>query len=116
MLARLSFRIALATTALLGTGARAAVLDPLQIFVSKNTQTLVVYDGDQMVATSHVSTGKPGHSTPSGIFSIIEKSRMHNSNLYESAPMPFVSSLIRATPASPRSEMMSVAPYSRARS
>jgi len=90
MLARLSFRIALATTALFGTGASAQTLDPLQIFVSKDTQTLVVYDGDQVVATSHISTGKPGHTTPSGIFSIIEKSIMHNSNLYESAPMPFM--------------------------
>jgi peptidoglycan hydrolase-like protein with peptidoglycan-binding domain len=90
MLARLSFRIALATTALFGAGAQAQTLDPLQIFVSKDKQQLVVYDGDQVVATSHVSTGKPGHATPSGIFSIIEKSRMHNSNLYESAPMPFM--------------------------
>jgi peptidoglycan hydrolase-like protein with peptidoglycan-binding domain len=90
MLARLTFGVALATSIVFGTSAFADTIDPLQIFVSKDTQTLVVYDGDQAVATSHISTGKPGHTTPSGIFSIIEKNLMHNSNLYESAPMPFM--------------------------
>lgn len=65
----------------------------LQIYVSKAEQTLTVYDGDQVVATSHVSTGKPGHSTPSGIFSILEKQRYHESNLYSSAPMPWMQRL-----------------------
>jgi peptidoglycan hydrolase-like protein with peptidoglycan-binding domain len=90
MLARLTFGVALATSIVFGTSAFADDLDPLQIFVSKDTQTLVAYDGDQVVATSNVSTGKAGHTTPSGIFSIIEKNLMHNSNLYESAPMPFM--------------------------
>lgn len=90
MLTRLTFSVALATSVIFGTSAFADTVDPLQIFVSKDTQTLVAYDGDQVVATSNVSTGKPGHTTPSGIFSIIEKNLMHNSNLYESAPMPFM--------------------------
>jgi peptidoglycan hydrolase-like protein with peptidoglycan-binding domain len=91
MLTRLTFRLALLTTTLLiSTHAYADDRDPLQIFVSKDTQSLVVYDGDQAVATSNVSTGKPGHTTPSGIFSIIEKDKMHHSNLYESAPMPWM--------------------------
>jgi peptidoglycan hydrolase-like protein with peptidoglycan-binding domain len=90
MLTRLTFGVALATCTLFATSALADTVDPLQIFVSKDKQSLVVYDGDQVVATSKVSTGKPGHTTPSGIFSIIEKARMHNSNLYESAPMPFM--------------------------
>ena len=90
MLARLTFSIALATTALFGTSAHADSTDPLQIYVSKDTQSLVVYDGDQVIATSNVSTGKAGHTTPSGIFSVIEKAKMHHSNLYESAPMPWM--------------------------
>ncbi len=65
----------------------------LQIYVSKTEQSLTVYDGDQVVATSHVSTGKPGHSTPSGIFSILEKRRYHESNLYSNAPMPWMQRL-----------------------
>ena len=48
---------------------------PLQIMVSKDLQELKVYDGGVVVATSRVSTGKAGHSTPTGIFSILEKKR-----------------------------------------
>lgn len=66
---------------------------PLQIIVSKNQQSLVVYDGDAVIATSAVSTGKAGHSTPTGIFSILEKRRQHKSNIYSNAPMPFMQRL-----------------------
>ncbi len=50
---------------------------PLQVVVSREQQSLVVYDGDTVVATSRVSTGKAGHATPTGIFSILEKRRRH---------------------------------------
>lgn len=83
----LAFSLSLmATTALAADG-------PLQIYVSKADQTLTVYDGDVVVATSKVSTGKPGHTTPSGIFSILEKRKYHESNLYSNAPMPFMQRL-----------------------
>jgi len=42
------------------------------------------------VARSRVSTGKRGHRTPTGIFSIIQKRRYHRSNIYSGAPMPFM--------------------------
>jgi peptidoglycan hydrolase-like protein with peptidoglycan-binding domain len=71
----------------------AAERGPLQIYVSKATQTLTVYDGDEILATSKVSTGKPGHTTPSGIFSILEKRKYHESNIYSNAPMPFMQRL-----------------------
>ena len=54
---------------------------PLQIMVSKDLQELKIYDGGVVVATSRVSTGKAGHSTPTGIFSILEKKRTHFSNI-----------------------------------
>lgn len=83
----LAFSLSLsASTALSAEG-------PLQIFVSKADQSLTVYDGDRIVATSKVSTGKPGHTTPSGIFSILEKRKHHESNLYSNAPMPFMQRL-----------------------
>ena len=66
---------------------------PLQIMVSKDLQQLKIYDGGVVVATSRVSTGKAGHSTPTGIFSILEKKRTHFSNIYDSAPMPFMQRL-----------------------
>lgn len=75
---------ALTSPALAGNGGA------LQIFVSKTDQSLVVYDGEQIVATSKVSTGKQGHTTPSGIFSILEKRKYHESNLYSNAPMPWM--------------------------
>jgi peptidoglycan hydrolase-like protein with peptidoglycan-binding domain len=91
MLTRLAFSVALAASTFVGTAAFAADdTAPLQIFVSKDTQTLVVYDGDQIVASTNVSTGKRGHTTPSGIFSILEKKKMHHSNLYDDAPMPWM--------------------------
>ncbi|NND49121.1 MAG: L,D-transpeptidase family protein, partial [Rhizobiales bacterium] len=37
-----------------------------------------------------VSSGKKGHSTPSGIYSILQKRKWHRSNLYSAAPMPFM--------------------------
>ena len=91
MLTRLAFSLALTASSIFSTAVLAAEdTAPLQIFVSKDTQSLVVYDGDQVVTTSNVSTGKRGHTTPSGIFSIIEKRKTHFSNLYDDAPMPWM--------------------------
>lgn len=85
----LGFALALyASTALAGSDQA-----PLQIVVSRDQQSLVVYDGNTVVATSNVSTGKAGHSTPTGIFSILEKRRFHKSNIYSNAPMPFMQRL-----------------------
>jgi peptidoglycan hydrolase-like protein with peptidoglycan-binding domain len=85
----LGFAIALSASAAFAAGEQA----PLQIVVSRDQQSLVVYDGDTVVATSNVSTGKAGHSTPTGIFSILEKRRFHKSNIYSNAPMPFMQRL-----------------------
>ena len=79
----------MASPSALAAGAKA----PLQIVVSREQQSLVVYDGDTVVATSKVSTGKAGHATPTGIFSILEKRRRHESNIYSNAPMPFMQRL-----------------------
>ncbi|MCT4655852.1 MAG: L,D-transpeptidase family protein [Cohaesibacter sp.] len=66
---------------------------PIQVVVSRADQTLKVYKGDQVIAHSPVSTGKKGHTTPTGVFSILEKRRRHFSNLYNNAPMPFMQRL-----------------------
>lgn len=65
----------------------------LQIVVSKNNQSMTVYDGGAAIATSRISTGKAGHSTPTGIFSILEKRKYHESNIYSNSPMPFMQRL-----------------------
>ena len=63
---------------------------PLQIVISIRKQQLTLYAGGQAVAQSQVSTGVPGHPTPQGVFSIIQKQIYHESNLYSSAPMPYM--------------------------
>lgn len=62
--------------------------DPVQIIVSLPDQRIRVYQGTELVANSRVSSGKAGHRTPSGVFSILEKKPRHYSNLYGGAPMP----------------------------
>jgi lipoprotein-anchoring transpeptidase ErfK/SrfK len=78
------------TEARVGLTSAADDKDPLQLVVSIPDQRVAVYKGDKVVATSTVSTGRPSHPTPSGVFSIIGKERLHHSNLYESAPMPWM--------------------------
>lgn len=68
-------------------------LRPIQIVVSRADQSLQVFKGTEVIAESHVSTGKRGHTTPTGVFSILEKRRRHFSNLYNNAPMPFMQRL-----------------------
>ncbi|MGE0750920.1 MAG: L,D-transpeptidase [Variibacter sp.] len=63
---------------------------PLQIVISIDQQSLTLYAGGTAVAHSRVSTGVPGHPTPTGAFSIIQKNRFHHSNIYSGAPMPFM--------------------------
>ncbi|MHC2263355.1 L,D-transpeptidase family protein [Sinorhizobium meliloti] len=87
---RMGFAVfVMASPSALAAGAKT----PLQVVVSRDQQSLVVYDGDTVVATSKVSTGKAGHATPTGIFSILEKRRRHESNIYSNAPMPFMQRL-----------------------
>ena len=63
---------------------------PVQIVVSLARQRVSIYKGGKVIATAKVSTGKSGHRTPAGVFSIIQKHKKHFSNLYNDAPMPFM--------------------------
>ncbi|MEZ2130295.1 MULTISPECIES: L,D-transpeptidase family protein [unclassified Sinorhizobium] len=93
MLSRFFFGLGLLSATALVHPVLAGDARTLQIVVSKDRQSLVVYDGSTVVATSKVSTGKDGHHTPSGIFSILEKERYHESNIYSNSPMPFMQRL-----------------------
>jgi len=66
---------------------------PLVINVSIDRQKLTIYDANGVFAQSPVSTGRSGHGTPLGVFSVIEKQVFHRSNLYHSAPMPHMQRL-----------------------
>ena len=63
---------------------------PLHVVISIKQQQLTLYAGGVPVAHSQVSTGVPGHPTPQGVFSILEKRIYHESNIYSSAPMPYM--------------------------
>lgn len=63
---------------------------PLEIFVSINQQKLHFYSGGVHVADALVATGVPGHLTPLGVFSVIQRDRFHHSNIYSNAPMPYM--------------------------
>ena len=63
---------------------------PLVIVVSIDRQKVTVYDANGVFAEAPVSTGMKGHSTPMGVFSIIQKHKFHHSNIYSGAPMPYM--------------------------
>jgi hypothetical protein len=62
----------------------------LSVIISIDKQQLTLYSDGQPIAHSRVSTGVPGHPTPTGVFSVIQKDRWHRSNLYYNAPMYFM--------------------------
>ena len=70
-----------------------ASLAPVSIVISIPDQKAYVYRGETLIAASTVSTGKDGKDTPLGTFTILQKSEKHKSNLYDSAPMPFMQRL-----------------------
>ncbi len=81
-----------------GTNARAPVGQdfsdaPLVVTVDLDRQHLVAFKGLKSVFHSRISSGKTGHATPMGIFSILEKKRYHESNIYSNAPMPYMQRL-----------------------
>ena len=63
---------------------------PLIISISIDKQSLKIYDANGFFAETPISTGMKGHPTPMGVFSIIQKHKLHHSNIYSGAPMPFM--------------------------
>ncbi len=65
----------------------------VEIVVSIPLQRAYVYRGGTLIGVTTVSTGKPGHRTPTGKFDILQKRARHFSNKYNNAPMPFMQRL-----------------------
>src|SRR6266487_1084729 len=63
---------------------------PLLIVASITEQVAYVYRNGIRIARSSVSTGRPGHSTPTGVFTILEKEVHHTSSIYKRAEMPYM--------------------------
>lgn len=66
---------------------------PLLLIVSLATQRGTLYRNGIPIAITTVSTGKPGHRTPTGVFTILQREVEHYSNLYDHAPMPYMQRL-----------------------
>lgn len=61
---------------------------PVAIIVSLPEQRVYVYRDGIEIAVSTCSTGKKGHRTPTGVFTILQKDKDHRSSTYNNAPMP----------------------------
>ena len=65
----------------------------MAIIVSIPKQQVFVYRNGIQIGVSSCSTGKKGHETPTGVFTILQKAKEHYSSTYDDAPMPFMERL-----------------------
>lgn len=65
----------------------------VSVIISIPMQMAFVYRDGRLIGASTVSTGRPGKSTPTGEFRVLEKRVFHRSNIYSNAPMPYMQRL-----------------------
>jgi len=70
-------------------GGRGASPGPMAVIVSLTEQKAYAYRNGILIGVSTVSTGKKGHETPTGVFTILQKDKDHHSKKYDNAPMPY---------------------------
>ena len=56
--------------------------DNAHVLISISKQRAYLMTGDQIAVDSPISSGKRGHTTPTGSFTILQKDKDHRSNLY----------------------------------
>jgi L,D-transpeptidase catalytic domain len=66
---------------------------PVVMVVSVTEQKAYVYRNGVLIGVTTVSTGRPGHLTPTGVFTILQKQKEHRSTIYDGAPMPYMERL-----------------------
>jgi hypothetical protein len=66
---------------------------PVVVLVSLPDQLLYVYRNGVRIAHSTVSSGKPGKTTPTGVFTVLQKKVSHTSSIYKGAQMPHMQRL-----------------------
>ncbi|WP_043980092.1 L,D-transpeptidase [Novosphingobium sp. P6W] len=62
---------------------------PILVYVDLSRQIALVYRNGVRIAATTVSSGKAGHDTPTGVFTVLQKDAEHRSSTYNNAPMPF---------------------------
>lgn len=63
---------------------------PVLVIVNVKTQRATVFRNGVPIGATTISTGKIGHETPTGIFTILQKQVEHYSSKYDAAPMPYM--------------------------
>ena len=71
----------------------AAAGGPILVVASLTEQMVYVYRNGVRIGYAPVSTGKPGHDTPTGVFTTLQKDKNHHSSRYNNAPMPYTQRL-----------------------
>jgi len=66
---------------------------PIVVVVSLPEQRADVYRNGIRIGVTTVSTGKPGHATPTGVFMVLQKDKDHHSKTYNNAAMPYAERL-----------------------
>jgi hypothetical protein len=66
---------------------------PVVMVVSITEQRAYVYRNGILIGATTVSTGRPGHPTPTGVFTVLQKQKEHKSTIYDEAPMPYMERL-----------------------
>lgn len=66
---------------------------PVVMIVSLPEQLACVYCDGVVIGVATVSTGKKGHETSTGVFTILQKHADHYSSIYDAAPMPYMQRL-----------------------
>lgn len=66
---------------------------PIVVMVSLDEQVARVYRNGIAIGWASVSSGKPGHETPTGVFVTLQKDKDHHSSTYNNAPMPYTQRL-----------------------
>ncbi len=71
----------------------AAPAGPVVMVVSLPEQRGYVYRNGIDIGVTTVSTGRPGHQSPTGVFTILQKDKDHHSSIYNDAAMPYTERL-----------------------
>jgi len=71
----------------------AVTTGPVVMVVSITEQRGYVYRNGILIGATTVSTGRPGHLTPTGVFTVLQKQKEHRSTIYDGAPMPYMERL-----------------------
>ena len=72
---------------------RPSTSGPIVMVVGVTEQRAYVYRNGILIGATTVSTGRPGHVTPTGVFTVLQKQKEHRSTIYDGAPMPYMERL-----------------------